>query len=60
MELAKQNPVQLVGAPAGLQGRFHIATRADLSAEGKWLSNNPEAAANWGANFANKITVKCP
>ena len=59
MELAKQNPVQLVGAPAGCKAAFTLPRELTFQ-EGKWLSNNPEAAANWGANFANKITVKCP
>jgi hypothetical protein len=29
-------------------------------AMGKKLSDNPEAATDWGAFFANKIMVKCP
>jgi ABC-type uncharacterized transport system substrate-binding protein len=58
-ELAKEKPAILVGAPA----QCSLATelpRELTFAEGKKLSNDPEAAANWGAFFANKILVKCP
>jgi ABC-type uncharacterized transport system substrate-binding protein len=58
-ELAKEIPAILVGAPA----QCSLATelpRELTFAEGKKLSNDPEAAANWGAFFANKILVKCP
>jgi ABC-type uncharacterized transport system substrate-binding protein len=58
-ELAKETPVHLVGAPA--QCRLATELPRELTyAEGKKLSNNPEAGANWGALFANKILVKCP
>jgi ABC-type uncharacterized transport system substrate-binding protein len=58
-ELAKDAPVHLVGAPA--QCKFATELPRELTyAEGKKLSDNPEAAANWGAFFANKIMVKCP
>ena len=59
MELAKQNPVQLVDAPAGCKAAFELPRELTFQ-EGKRLSDNPEAAANWGANFANKIVVTCP
>lgn len=59
MELAKQNPVQLVDAPAGCKAAFELPRELTFQ-EGKRLSNNPEAAANWGALFANKIVVTCP
>jgi ABC-type uncharacterized transport system substrate-binding protein len=58
-ELAKEAPVALRGAPADCK----LATerpREPTYAEGKKLAENPEAAANWGAFFANKIMVKCP
>jgi ABC-type uncharacterized transport system substrate-binding protein len=58
-EMAKEKPAVLVGAPA----QCSLATelpRELTFAEGKKLSNDPEAAANWGAFFANKILVKCP
>jgi ABC-type uncharacterized transport system substrate-binding protein len=58
-ELAKDTPVSLVGAPA--QCRLTTQLPRELTyAEGKKLSENPEAAANWGAFFANKILVNCP
>jgi ABC-type uncharacterized transport system substrate-binding protein len=58
-EFAKENPVQLVDVPARCKG---VVTwpRELTYAEGKKLSDNPEAAVNWGAIFANKIMVTCP
>jgi ABC-type uncharacterized transport system substrate-binding protein len=58
-ELAKDAPVSLVGAPAQCKVATELP-REMTYAEGKRLSDNPEAAANWGAIFANKIMVKCP
>jgi ABC-type uncharacterized transport system substrate-binding protein len=59
MEMAKDNAVRLVGAPAAC--KFTVALPRELTyAEGKALSNNPESLNNWGANFANKISVTCP
>jgi ABC-type uncharacterized transport system substrate-binding protein len=58
-ELAKEKPARLVGAPAQCQLTTELP-RELTYAEGKALSNNPEAAANWGKFFANKIMVKCP
>jgi ABC-type uncharacterized transport system substrate-binding protein len=58
-EFGKENPVRLVGAPARCKGL--VTWPRELTyAEGKKLSDNPEAAVNWGAFFANKISVKCP
>jgi ABC-type uncharacterized transport system substrate-binding protein len=58
-EFAKKNPVRLVGAPAQCKGL--VTWPRELTyAEGKKLSDNPEAAVNWGTFFANKISVKCP
>ena len=59
MELAKQNGVHLVGAPAGCKVALEYP-RELTYAEGKRLSNEANAQSNWGANFANKIMVKCP
>jgi ABC-type uncharacterized transport system substrate-binding protein len=57
-ELAKDAPVRLIGAPA--QCELGIERPPEMTyALGKKLSNNPEAAANWGAFFSNKIMVKC-
>ncbi len=58
-ELAKETPVSLVDAPA--QCKLSTELPRELTyAEGKKLADNPEAATNWGAIFANKIMVKCP
>jgi ABC-type uncharacterized transport system substrate-binding protein len=58
-ELAKKTPVTLVGAPAGCALTTELPRELTFQ-EGKQLSDNPEAAANWGAFSANKITVTCP
>jgi ABC-type uncharacterized transport system substrate-binding protein len=58
-ELAKEKPAILVGAPAQCSLVTELPRELTF-AEGKKLSNDPEAAANWGAFFANKILVKCP
>jgi ABC-type uncharacterized transport system substrate-binding protein len=57
--LAKQNPVKLVGAPAGCKVAFEYP-REMTYALGKMLSNETNPSSQWGANFANKITVTCP
>jgi ABC-type uncharacterized transport system substrate-binding protein len=58
-ELAKPTPVHLVNAPG--QCQLAVQWPRELTyAEGKILSNNPEAATNWGSFFANVIKVKCP
>jgi ABC-type uncharacterized transport system substrate-binding protein len=59
MELAKQNGVHLVGAPAGCKVALEFPRELTF-AEGKRLSNETNAQSNWGVNFANKIMVKCP
>ena len=59
LEFAKGAPVKLVGAPAQCKGEVEWPRELTF-AEGKKLSDNPEAAATWGANFANKILVQCP
>ena len=57
--LKKEAAVQLVGAPAQCKMTYTLP-RELTYALGKQLSNNPEAATNWGSFFANKISVKCP
>jgi len=57
--LAKENPVRLVGAPAGCKVSL-VYPREMTYAEGKLASQDANALANWGSHFANKITVKCP
>jgi ABC-type uncharacterized transport system substrate-binding protein len=59
----KQTPVHLVGAPA--QCKLDVALPREMTfAEGKKLSeipaDQPNTSMAWGAQFANKILVKCP
>ncbi|HZQ14437.1 MAG TPA: DUF1007 family protein [Pseudolabrys sp.] len=58
-ELAKETPAKLVGAPADCKLTTELPRELTFQ-ESKKLATNPEAAANWGAFFANKIIVKCP
>ncbi len=58
-QLDKKAPVRLVGAPGGCKLTVELP-REPTFAEGKRLSENPEAAVNWGAFFANKVTMQCP
>jgi ABC-type uncharacterized transport system substrate-binding protein len=59
--LADKNPVKLVGAPAACRMKFERpsdgAAGAQKIGEQNFLSG---ANANYGAMFANKITVDCP
>ena len=59
----EKEPVSLKDAPTGC--KLAVARPQEMSfAQGKKLSeqafNDPNLANNWGANFANKISVKCP
>jgi ABC-type uncharacterized transport system substrate-binding protein len=59
---AKQNPVQLVGAP---KCKLDVQLPREMTfAEGKRLSEIPADQKNttmaWGAQFANKLLVHCP
>jgi ABC-type uncharacterized transport system substrate-binding protein len=59
-KLGEKDPVKLVGAPAACQMRFERpsdGTSAQTLNEQSFLS---VANANYGAMFANKITVDCP
>jgi ABC-type uncharacterized transport system substrate-binding protein len=62
LSLAQNYPVALVGAPAAC--KFSIVRPEDATAQGQQLPeaffNSLNASGNWGAQFANKITVKCP
>ncbi|MBI2714839.1 MAG: DUF1007 family protein [Rhizobiales bacterium] len=58
----KKTPVQIVGAP---QCKLDVQLPREMTfAEGKKLSEIPADQPNttmaWGAQFANKILVKCP
>jgi len=58
-----KEPVALVGAPAGCKLTVR-GPQAMKMAPGMQLGedffNQLTAADNWGAQFANKISVKCP
>jgi ABC-type uncharacterized transport system substrate-binding protein len=58
-----KDPVSLVGAPAGC--KLSMTRPQDLTvAQGQQLGeaffNALNSSQNWGAQFANKISVKCP
>ena len=60
-KFADKNPVQLVGAPAACQMKFQRPN--DGSANAQKLGEDNFAGgenSNYGAMFANKITVDCP
>jgi ABC-type uncharacterized transport system substrate-binding protein len=60
-QLAEKNPIKLVGAPAACQMKFQRPN--DGSANAQRLGENNFANgdnSNYGAMFANKITVDCP
>ena len=60
--MAKENPVRLVGAPAGCQMKLHQPNDGSASAQKldeRTFLNNGENS-NYGAAFANKIVVDCP
>jgi ABC-type uncharacterized transport system substrate-binding protein len=60
---AEKDPVQLVGAPAACQfavKRPGEAQTASKGQPGEAFFNSLGAASNYGAQFSNKITVKCP
>jgi ABC-type uncharacterized transport system substrate-binding protein len=58
---AKKDPITLVGAPAACQMKFERPTDGAAGAqkigEQNFLSGNN---SNYGAMFANKVTVECP
>lgn len=61
--LAEKDPVALVNAPAGCTASAGKPPELSFAEQGKRLSQaaNPESLPdNWGAQFANKIFVKCP
>jgi ABC-type uncharacterized transport system substrate-binding protein len=60
---AEKDPVKLVGAPAACQlavQRPGEGAQAPKGQPGEAFFNNPAAAGNFGAQFSNKIAVKCP
>jgi ABC-type uncharacterized transport system substrate-binding protein len=59
--LADKDPVKLVGAPAACQMKFERPSDGSASAQQLGEQNFLSGAnANYGAMFANKITVDCP
>ena len=60
-KFADKNPVQLVGAPATCQMKFQRPNDGSANAQ-KLGENNFTSGdnSNYGAMFANKITVDCP
>jgi ABC-type uncharacterized transport system substrate-binding protein len=60
-QLAKKDAVRLVGAPADCKFDYQLpndgAASAQAMGEDNFLSGDN---ANYGAMFANKITVRCP
>ncbi len=59
--LAKQDPIKLVGAPADC--KMSIERPSDGSAQAQKLGEQnflDNTNANFGAMFANKVTVECP
>ena len=60
-QLAKENPIKLVGAPADC--KLAIQRPGDGSAAAKKLDESTFTDgenSNYGAMFANKVTVDCP
>lgn len=60
-QMAKDNPVKLVGAPAGCQMKLDRPSDGSATAQKlneQTFMDGPNA--NFGMMFANKITVDCP
>jgi ABC-type uncharacterized transport system substrate-binding protein len=61
-QFAKKDPVRLVGAPAGCQLQFQRPNDGSVSAQQLNEQTFADGGdnSNFGAMFANKITVDCP
>ena len=60
-QLAKKDPIRLVGAPASCAFDFQRPNDGAASAQALGEQNFTDGGnANFGAMFANKITVTCP
>ena len=60
---AKENPVKLVGAPAGCKLAVELPremTRDEALRLSQIPADQPNTMMAWGAKFANKILVHCP
>ena len=59
--LAEKNPIKLVGAPAACQMKFERPNDGSAGAQKVGEQNFLSGAnSNYGAMFANKVTVDCP
>ena len=58
--LAEQDPVGLVGAPAACRMQLQRSNDGTASAQKLGEQNFLDGNSNFGAMFANKITVDCP
>jgi len=61
-KFAEKDPVKLVGAPEGCQMKFHRPNDGSASAQqlNEQTFMNGGENSNYGAMFANRITVDCP
>jgi ABC-type uncharacterized transport system substrate-binding protein len=57
---ADKEPVRLVGAPEACKIAFARPGEAPAQGKGEAFFNNLAPGSNFGAQFANKIAVKCP
>ncbi len=57
---AKSDPVRLVGAPAACRMKFERPNDGAAGAQKLGEQNFLDGNSNYGAMFANKITVDCP
>ena len=60
---AEKDPVALAGAPSAC--KLTVVKPQEMTvARGQQLGeaffNNPNSSSNWGAQFANRVTVTCP
>jgi ABC-type uncharacterized transport system substrate-binding protein len=59
-QFSDQNPFKLVGAPAACQMKFQRPNDGAANAKKLGEQNFADAGTNYGAMFANKMTVDCP
>jgi ABC-type uncharacterized transport system substrate-binding protein len=59
-KFADKVPVRLVGAPAACQVNFQRPNDGTVNAQSLGEQSFANGVANFGAMFANKITVQCP
>jgi ABC-type uncharacterized transport system substrate-binding protein len=60
-KLADKDPIKLVGAPAACQMKFQRPTDGTANAQKLNEQNFMNGDnSNYGAMFANKISVECP